>query len=157
MVIILDQEVYVNRALSSQVIMELLDKYPNLKKIKCPQSLYVRTSKKYLKALEELGIEVEPVLKRGRPRKYGDDEAVLIHNLLEEGYSPKDISEKLDIPIKSVYYLKDTKLKRGRKPKYSKEIEDKVKGLYADGFSAKEISEKLNIPLRTVYCLIKRK
>lgn len=156
MVVLLDHEIYVNKALSSQVIMELLDKYPNLKKIKCPQSLYMRTSKKYLQALDELGIEVEPVIKRGRPRKYRGDEVKFIHDMLEEGYHPKDIAEKLNIPVKTVYYLKDTKLKRGRKPKYPKEAEDEVKRLYGDGYSVKEISKRLKIPLRTVYCLIKR-
>ena len=150
------QEIYVNKALSSQVIMEILDKHPDLKKIKCPKSLYVRTSKKYLDALLELGIEVEPVMKRGRPKKYGPNEAKTVHNMLEEGYTPKEISKEMNIPLKTVYYLKDTKLKRGRKPKYSKETENEVKKLHEAGFSAKEISEKLNIPLRTVYCLIKR-
>jgi hypothetical protein len=62
----------------------------------------------------------------------------------------------MNIPLKTVYYLKDTKLKRGRKPKYSKETENEVKKLHDDGFSAKEISDKMNIPLRTVYCLVKR-
>ncbi|MGB9937161.1 MAG: helix-turn-helix domain-containing protein [Methanobacterium sp.] len=152
----MDDEVYVNKALSSQVIMKLLDKHPDIKKIKCPNSLYIRTSKKYLDALSEMGIEVEPVIKRGRPKKYGAKEAEKIHEMLNNGFSPKQISEELDIPLKTVYYLKDTKLKRGRKPKYSKETENEVKRLHADGFSAREISEKLDIPLRTVYCLIKR-
>lgn len=156
MVILLDHEIYVTKALSSQAIMELLDKYPNIKKIKCPNSLYIRTSKKYLDALSELGIEVEPVIKRGRPKKYSAREAELIHDMLLKGSSPKEISEKMNIPLKTVYYLKDTKLKRGRKPKYSKETENEVKKLHDDGFSSKEISEKMNIPLRTVYCLIKR-
>ena len=151
-----NNEIYVKQALSSQVIMELLDKYPNLKKIKIPSSLYPRTSKKYLNALSELGIEVEPVIKRGRPKKYGENEAKQIQKMINNGISPKEISDELEIPLKTVYYLKNTKLKRGRKPKYSKEIEDEVKKLHDKGFSAKNISEKLNIPLRTVYCLIKR-
>ncbi len=136
--------------------MELLEKYPELKKIKCPSSLYVRTSKKYLDALSELGIEVEPVIKRGRPKKYGETEPKIIQKMINKGKSPKEISEELQIPLKTVYYLKDTKLKRGRKPKYSKETEDEVKKLYSNGYSAKDISEKLKIPLRTVYCLLKR-
>ena len=148
----MDDEIYVNKPLSSQVIMELLDKYPQLKKIKCPSSLYLRTSKKYLDALSE----VEPVIKRGRPKKYGETEGKIIQKMLNEGKSPKEIAEKLEIPLKTVYYLKDTKLKRGRKPKYSKETEDEVKKLHKNGLSAKDISEKLKIPLRTVYCLIKR-
>lgn len=152
----MSREIYINRPLSSHVIMELLDKYPDLKKIKSPKSIYIRTSKKYLDALSKLGIEVEPVIKRGRPKKYSAKESEKIHDMLVEGYSPKEISEKLDIPLKTVYYLKDTELKRGRKPKYSKETENKVKKLHEDGFSANEISKKLNIPLRTIYCLIKR-
>ncbi|MEN4018887.1 MAG: helix-turn-helix domain-containing protein [Methanobacterium sp.] len=152
----MSREIYVNKPLSSQVIMELLDKYPDLKKIKSPQSLYIRTSKKYLDALSELGIEVEPVTKRGRPKKYGAKEARKIHDMLMEGFIPKEISQKLDIPLKTVYYLKDMELKRGRKPKYSKETENEVKKLHEEGFSAKEISQKLNIPLRTIYDLIKR-
>jgi len=136
--------------------MELLDKYPNLKRIKCPSSLYFRTSKKYLDALSELGIEVEPVIKRGRPKKYSDTEAKLIEKMLNEEVSPKDIADKLQIPLKTVYYLKNTKLKRGRKPKYSKETEEEVKRLHSEGFSTKDISKRLEIPLRTVYCLLKR-
>jgi len=136
--------------------MELLDQNPQLKKIKCPSSLYLRISKKYLDALSELGIEVEPVIKRGRPKKYGETEAKIIQKMLDEGQSPKEIAEKMEIPLKTVYYLKDTKLKRGRKPKYSQETEDEVKRLYESGLSAKDISEKLKIPLRTVYCLLKR-
>ncbi len=154
--IILDQEIYVKKALSSHVIMEILDKYPDLKKIKTPKSLYSRTSKKYLDALSELGIVVEPVIKRGRPKKYGTSEVEDIHNMLDEGCSPKEIAEKLNIPLKTVYYLKDIKLKRGRKPKYSKETSFKIKKMHSDGVSAKEISEDLNIPLRTVYFLIKQ-
>lgn len=152
----MDDEIYVNKPLSSQVIMELLDKYPDIKKIKCPSSLYFRTSKKYLNALSELGIEVVPVIKRGRPKKYTDTEAKLIEKMLNEEVSPKEIADKLQIPLKTVYYLKDTKLKRGRKPKYSKETEEEAKKLHSEGFSAKDISERLSIPLRTVYCLIKR-
>ena len=151
-----ENEIYVKRALSSQVIMELLDRYPNLKKIKVPSSLYPRTSKKYLDALSELGIEVEPVINRGRPKKYGTSEAEQVQKMINEGISPKEISDRMEMPIKTVYYLKNTKLKRGRKPKYPKETEFEVKKLHNEGFSAKEISEKLNIPLRTVYCLIKR-
>ena len=150
------REIYINRPLSSQVIMELLDKYPDLKKIKSPKSLYIRTSKKYLDALSKLGIEVEPVIKRGRPKKYGVNESEKVHDMLMEGFTPKEISEKLDIPLKTVYYLKDTELKRGRKPKYSKETENEVKKLHEEGFTPKEISEKLDIPLRTIYSLIKR-
>lgn len=136
--------------------MELLEENPQLKRIKCPSSLYLRTSRKYLDALSKLGVEVEPVLKQGRPKKYGDLEVKLIEKMLKQGSSPQEISEKLKLPIKTVYYLKESPLKKGRKRKYGPGTEKKVKMLYKNGSSAKEISEKLNLPLRTVYSLIKR-
>jgi hypothetical protein len=149
-------EIYVNEQLSSRKIMEILDSNPNLEKITCPISIYSRISKKYMAALEELGIVVEPVNRRGRPKKYSPNDATRIQSLLDKGESPKSISVKLNLPIKTVYYLKNSSLKRGRKIKYTKEKAKEVKKLYSKGIPAKRISENLKIPLRTVYLLIKR-
>lgn len=148
--------IHVNEPLTSRKIMELLETYPDLKKITCPVSLYNRTSPKYLEALEELGITVEARAGKGRPKKYSDKDAFLIKKMLNEGRSPKEISQEMQIPVKSVYYLnKDSKLKRGRKSKYSKNMYIKVKDLAKKGVPRKEISKKLNIPLRTVYHILK--
>ncbi len=136
--------------------MELLDSNSDLEKITCPKSIYKRISKKYLHALDELGIEVEPVLKRGRPKKYSLQDAGKIQTLLNQGVSPKEISKNLNIPVKTVYYLKNSSLKRGRKSKYSTEKVKEVKNLYKKGVPAKRISERFGIPLRSVYLLIKR-
>ena len=136
--------------------MEILEEHPNITRIKCPTSLYLRTSKKYLDALRKLGVEVEPVLKSGRPKKYGESEVKLIQKMLNNGSNPSEISEKLHLPIKTVYYLKETPLKRGRKPKYTPETEVEIRRLHAEGLPVKEISERLGIPLRTVYSIIKK-
>ena len=136
--------------------MEILEEHPNIKRIKCPTSLYLRTSKKYLDALHKLGVEVEPVIKSGRPKKYGESEVKLIQKMLKNGSNPSEISEKLHLPIKTVYYLKETPLKRGRKPKYTLETEEEIRRLHAEGLRVKEISERLGIPLRTVYSIIKK-
>jgi hypothetical protein len=149
-------EVYVNEPLSSRIIMEILEENPHIKRIKCPSSLYLRISKKYLDVLSKLGVEVEPVVKSGRPKKYGELEVKLIQKMLNDGSNPSEISEKLNLPIKTVYYLKETPLRRGRKPKYTPETEEKVKRLYDEGLRVKKISEKLGIPLRTVYSIIKK-
>jgi len=117
----LSETVYINEQLSSRKIMEVLDSNPDLKKINCPVSIYSRISKKYINALDELGVVVEPVLKRGRPKKYSSTEASKIQILLDKGESPKDISKKLNLPVKTVYYLKNSSLKRGRKVKYNSE------------------------------------
>ena len=148
--------VYVNEQLSSRKIMEILDCNPDLEKITCPISIYTRISKKYMDALKELGIEVESVQRRGRPKKYGPNESTKIQSLLDKGESPKAISQKLNLPIKTVYYLKNSSLKRGRKVKYTSEKAKEVKRLYNKGIPAKKISKNLKIPLRTVYLLIKR-
>jgi len=150
------EEVYVNEQLSSRKIMELLDSNPDLEKITCPRSIYNRISKKYMGALKELGIEVEPVKRTGRPKKYSSNDATRIQTMLDMGVSPKEISNKLNFPLKTVYYLKNSSLKRGRKAIYSKEKTREVKKLYSKGIPAKIISENLKIPLRTVYLLIKR-
>jgi hypothetical protein len=152
----LGSELYINKPLTAKAIIELLNKNPTLEKIKCPKSLYSRTSKKYLRALSELGITVEPVLKRGRPKKYSDLEIKIIQKMLNDAKSPKEISETLKISLKTIYYLKSSKLKRGRKPKYSEKTKIEVKKLYKNGISSKRISKKLNIPIRTVYYLLKR-
>lgn len=136
--------------------MEILDKHPNLKKIKCPRSLYLRTSSKYIQALSQLGVEVEPMTKKGRPRKYGEGQINTIKKMIKQGKAPLEISKKMHLPVKSVYYLQKSPLKRGRKRKYGESIEREVKKLHSRGSSAREISERLKIPLRTVYSLIKR-
>jgi hypothetical protein len=152
----LGDKVYVTEPLSSQKIIELLEKYPNLKKINCPKSLYLRTSKKYIDALSQLGVEVEPLTRRGRSKKYTESDVENIGKMLKKGASPQEISDSLNIPLKTVYYLNKSRLGRGRKLKYGKEREIEVKSLYKNGLPAKEISKKFKIPLRTVYSIIKR-
>lgn len=152
----LKNEIYFNKPLSFSIIMELLEQYPDLKKITCPPSLFARISPKYLEALEELDVAVVPVEKKGRPKKYSDEEVENVQRLIKSGHDPNEIAEKLQLPIKTVYYLKDSPLKPGRKVKYNPQKVKKVKNLYENGVPAKEISSSLEIPLRTVYSLLKR-
>lgn len=149
-------EIYINQPLTAHKIMDILDKNPDLKIIKCPPSIYQRISPKYLDALSKLGIEVQTVQKRGRPKKYGENDQQTIQNMIKEGCSPQEISDTLNIPLKTVYYFNKKPLPKGRKRKYSSETEEKIKSLHKNGLPAKKISEELNIPLRSVYDLIKR-
>ena len=156
-VLILDDKIYINQSLTSHKIIEVLDKYPKLRKITCPPSLYKRMPERYLEALSKLGVEVEPVKKIGRPRKYGKKEIEKVNLMFKQGYTPQEISDNQNIPLKTVYYLNKTPLKQGRKPKYQIETEKMVKSCHQEGISAKEISDKLDIPLRSVYSLLKRR
>jgi hypothetical protein len=152
----LDKEIYINQPLSSHKIMEILDKHPDLEKIKCPPSIYQRISPKYLDVLSKLGVKVEAIKKTGRPRKYKESDIKNIQKKVKEGYTFQEISTDLNIPLKTVYYINNTPLKRGRKPKYSSDTIKKVNELYNKGLSAQNISDELKIPLRTVYSLLKK-
>nr|WP_319372560.1 helix-turn-helix domain-containing protein [uncultured Methanobacterium sp.] len=149
-------EIYVNKPLSFSKIMELLDQYPDLKKISCPPSLHSRISPKYIQALKELGVTVVSIEKKGRPKKYNEKDTENVQQLLKSGRTPQEIAESLNIPLKTVYYLKGSPLKPGRKMKYDTLKVKKVKNLYKNGVPAKDISKDLKIPLRTVYSLLKR-
>lgn len=150
------EEVYVSQPLTIQRIMELLELHPDLVKIKCPPSLYVRTSPKYLDALENLGVIVEPEKRSGRPPKYGDKEVKRINELLSQGKTPREIAHETDIPLKSIYHLIQKSLTPGRPRKYDDETVNRVKELHKSGMSARVIAEQLDIPLRSVYFLMKR-
>ena len=159
----LAEEVHISTTLSSKKIMELIDKYPNLKIVTCPNSIYDRISKKYLEALEKLGIVVKIKYNWGKPPKYTENDRINVVNLIKKGLFPQDIAEKLNLSVQTVYYLKNknkdeqVKLKRGKRRKYSNEIREKVRKLANDGVPTKKISKTENIPLRTVYDIINEK
>ncbi|WP_298498780.1 hypothetical protein [uncultured Methanobrevibacter sp.] len=154
----MDEEVttiHITKTLSSALIVELIEKYPNLAEITCPPSIYERTSKTYIDALLQLDIEVVKKYNWGAKSKTNGAEFEVL-KLSDEGLSAKEISQKLDISLNRVYYLlKKSKADfDNRKRKYS---HDEVMGLKNDGLSAKEISQKLDIPLRTVYYILNKK
>lgn len=147
--------VHITKALSSSMIVDLIEEYPNLEEITCSPSVYNRTSKTYIDALSQLDIEVRKKYNWGaKSRSNGLEFYVL--KLSNQGLKPKEISSKLDISLNRVYYLlKKSEAdfdNRKRKHDY-----DDVKKLKSDGLKPKEISEKLDIPLRTVYYILNKK
>lgn len=149
------RELYVNHPLTSHKIMEILDKNPELERITCPPSVFQRIAPKYIQALSRLGINVESVNKRGRPRKYSAEDRRSVDEMFKHGHSPQEISDVLKIPLKTVYYFNKNPLKKGRKKKYSSETINKVQKMHENGLTAREISDDLEIPLRSVYQLMK--
>ena len=137
------------------MIVELIDKYPNLSQITCSPSVYDRTSKTYIDALSQLDIEVVKKYNWGAKSKTNGAEFDVL-KLSNEGLNPKEIAEKLDITLNRVYYLlkKTDSTFDNRKRKYDY---DEIKNLKCEGLSAKEISEKLDIPLRSVYYILNKK
>ena len=147
--------IHITKALSSSMIVELIDKYPNLEEITCSPSVYNRTSKTYIEALSQLDIEVKKEYNWGAKSQSNGAEFDVL-KLSNDGLAPREISEKLDISLNRVYYLlkKSNAIFDNRKRKYD---HAQIKKLRADGFKPKEISEKLDVPLRTVYYILNKK
>lgn len=147
--------IHITKALSSAMIVELIDKYPNLEEITCSPSVYNRTSKTYIDALSQLDIDVRKKYNWGAKSKSNNLE-FYIQKLSDEGLTAREISSKLDISLNRVYYLlkKSNASFDNRKRKYD---HDEIKQLKHDGLKPKEISEKLNIPIRTVYYILNKK
>lgn len=147
--------VHITKTLSSSMIVELIEKYPNLEEITCPPSIYKRTSRTYIDALEQLDISVKAKYNWGaKSRSNGIEFYVL--KLSDEGLTAKQISQKLDISLNRVYYLlrKSKANFDNRKRKYN---HNEIRQLKREGYSPKEISEDLDIPLRSVYYILNKK
>lgn len=152
----MSSKVHVNKPLSSKLIIEILDENPDLEEINCPLSLYERTSEVYLDALGELGITINIIESRGRPKKYDDDLKDTINEMIGSGLSVKTIASRLNIDTKTVYYLKKDKLKQGPKSKYSDKTKKEIIRLKDEGTPVTKISERLKIPIRTIYYILKK-
>ena len=152
-----DTSVHMTKGLSSSTIFDLIEEYPNLEKITCCPSIYNRTSKDYINALNQLDISVSKQYRWGAKPKYPSQEKEIL-NLAKNGKKAKEIASLLDIPLNRVYYLL-RKNKDGVKfNSYSKKYDhEEVKSLKNEGLKPKEISLKLDIPLRTVYYILNKK
>ena len=149
--------VHVTEVLSSVRIMDLMDKYPNLSEITCSPSVYERTSKNYIDALEQLDIEVKKKYEWGaKSRSNGEEDVVL--DLAKKGCSAREIAEELGIKLNRVYYLLRKNNENVKFDNYKRKYNhSEVKSLSEKGLEASEISKKLDIPLRTVYYILNRK
>lgn len=149
--------IHVTEVLSSSMIMDLIDEYPNLSEITCSPSVYNRTSKNYIDALEQLDIEVRKKYDWGAKSKSNGAEYEVL-KLAKDGLTAREISEKLDMKLNRVYYLLRKNKDNFKFDDYKRKYDhDEVKSLKEDGLTAREISEKLDMPLRTVYYILNKK
>ena len=147
--------VHISKILSSSLIVDLMEEYPNLSEITCPPSIYKRTSKNYIDALLQLDINVKIKYNRGSKSKTNGAEFEVLE-LCNEGLKPKEIAQKLDISLNRVYYLLNKVNAKfdNRKRKYDY---NNIINLKKEGLSAREISQKLDMPIRSVYYILNKK
>jgi hypothetical protein len=154
-------QIHITKPLTSETIIELMDKYPSLRRITCSKSLYDRIPSKYIEALNSLDIIVEIDYDWGRKQVYSNEDINQVLNLLNDGKSPKIVSQELEIPLKRVYYFRNkysqNPKKNYHKRKYDEENRIEIKKLKDEGFNPKEISEKFNIPIRSIYYILNNK
>ncbi|HII68135.1 MAG TPA: DUF1699 family protein [Thermococcaceae archaeon] len=99
-------EVYINLRPTKIILVKILERAPNVKIIECPSSLYPKVSKKIIRALSQMGIKLVPANhSRGRPKKYDGAIIKQIKELVREGKTPKEVSQELNIPLRTVYYI----------------------------------------------------
>ncbi|WP_405315889.1 hypothetical protein [Methanobrevibacter sp.] len=147
--------IHITKALSSSMIVDLIDEYPDLEEITCAPSVYKRTSQTYIDALNEVGIDVKKKYEWGAKSKSNGIEFYVV-KLSNEGMTARQISQKLDISLNRVYYL----LKKGKANfdnRKRKHDHSEIKRLKSEGWSAKEIAEKLDMPIRSVYYILNKK
>ena len=93
-----EEEIYINLELNRDVAIALLENCEP-KKIYLPKSKYKRSSKKIIKALEGVDVEVIPIKpKTGRPTNVDK----IIKEYLDK--TPKEIAEITGINLKTVEY-----------------------------------------------------
>lgn len=153
-------EVHISTQLTSQKIIQLMDTYPSLKRITCPQSIYDRISPDYIKALDNLGVSIEIKYNWGK-KKYSMTQINQVVDLFNEGKRSDEIATELDMPIANVNYIKskyfDKINVKHYKRKYDDECRQKVKSMKESGMKPKEISNELNIPVRSIYYILNKK
>jgi len=153
-------EVHISSQLTSRKLIELMDTYPSLKRITCPQSIYNRISPTYIKALAKLGVSIEVKYNWGK-KKYSKTQINQVLDLFNEGKRSDDIASILDMPVSNVNYIKskyfDKINVKHYKRKYDEDCRLRVKTMKEEGFKPKEISSELNIPIRSVYYILNKK
>ncbi len=94
------KEVHISQRPSKRDLFELTRKLPNLKRIWVPPSIYSLLPKN-LDVNVAISVSRE---KRGRPKKYGEEQIKQILEARRKGVNAREISKKLGIPLRTVYY-----------------------------------------------------
>ncbi|OWT33345.1 hypothetical protein BGI41_02870 [Methanobrevibacter sp. 87.7] len=153
-------KVHITEALTSKKIIEITEAYPSLEIITCSKSIYNRIPKKYLSALEQLDITVKVEYNQGAKPKYSKELIEKVIKLKENGLTPKEIADIVELSTKKTYYIlekySDIKL-NNYKRKYTKEEKENIKQLKKEGLKPNKISEITNIPIRTIYYILNKK
>jgi hypothetical protein len=94
--------IHLKTRLSKPIIISILNKFKNIKRIYNPSCYYKKTSKKILNALDKIGVEVIETKIIGKKRKLNWNKII---DLYKKGYPISCIAKQFKIQRKSVYYI----------------------------------------------------
>lgn len=101
-----DEKVYLSRIVGMDILLALKEHGENLKVIVVPPSVYGQTSERVKSHLEKVRVNLEKGNERaGRPPMYTGEDLKKIVQLKNKGFSIVEISRKLNIPRRTIYYL----------------------------------------------------
>lgn len=105
-----DEKVYLSRIVGMDILLALLEYGENLKVIAVPSSVYDQTSERVKSYIEKARVNFEKGSERvGRPPMYSDEDVQKIVKMRNKGVPIAEISRKLDIPRRTIYYLLEKK------------------------------------------------
>lgn len=89
------------RKMSIKAIAELLDREPETRQIVFSRGAYSHLPKRAMAALRKMNIEIKAVdTRRGRKTVVDIERIKKLH---DDGLSAKEISEKMSVPVRTVY------------------------------------------------------
>jgi hypothetical protein len=101
-----EREVYIPRILGIDILLALLEHGKNVKSIVLPPSIYIQTSQRVKAYAEKARVILKPGQQPvGRPPKYSPETIKKISQWKDQGMPIVQISQKLHIPRRTIYYL----------------------------------------------------
>jgi len=100
-----EEEIYISLRPTKEITEEILERTEALETLKCPESLYYQVGKEVEQKLQDRGVKLQPGdFTPGRPRKYSEEEIERMIELREKGNSVKEISQQMDVPVRTIYF-----------------------------------------------------
>ncbi|MFH1094779.1 MAG: hypothetical protein V1728_01015 [Candidatus Micrarchaeota archaeon] len=107
-----ESEVFLKTKPSRALLLRLLN-HAAVRRIHLSPGLLATVPPKVRSALEQSGVQIQPVPTRaGRPDKYDNEKKEEARRLIGQGKGAKEISKKTGLPTTAIYYYK---LKMGEK------------------------------------------
>ncbi|VVC03360.1 Uncharacterised protein [Candidatus Burarchaeum australiense] len=99
-----DSELLLKRKVSAVLLAQIMQKAA-VTRLACSPAIYESLPKSAVSALEQMGVEITVEgVKRGRPNMHANERLEMIYEMRGQGFAAGEISSKLGLPLRTVYY-----------------------------------------------------